>query len=175
MTVFVDTGVFYALLDKGDTNHLDAVSVMAHALEGKFGRVYTSDYVVLETTLLLRARLGSDSVKAFTRFLKKSGITTIVMDEPTYRKALGLLVRMPGRLSLCDATTVVLMEDLGIGALASFDLKSFSGLVPNIVGKGYFASLSEGERKRIRKLFVRQQQEKPVDRSLNKSTPSQPV
>jgi len=55
MSILIDTGVFYALLDRGDTNHLDAVAVMAHTLEGKFGKAYTTDYVVLETTLLLKS------------------------------------------------------------------------------------------------------------------------
>ena len=38
MAILIDTGVFYALLDKGDVNHLDAVAVMAHTLEGKFSK-----------------------------------------------------------------------------------------------------------------------------------------
>ena len=46
----------------------------------------------------------------------------------------------------------MLIEDLGIGVLASFDLKSFSGLVANIIGKGYYASLSDEEKKRVKQL-----------------------
>jgi len=64
MAILIDTGVFYALLDRGDMDHLDAVAVMAHTLEGKFGKAYTTDYVVLETTLLLKSRLGAEAVKA---------------------------------------------------------------------------------------------------------------
>ena len=64
MAILIDTGVFYALLDKGDANHLDAVAVVAHTLEGEFGKAYTTDYVVLETTLLLKSRLGAEAVEA---------------------------------------------------------------------------------------------------------------
>jgi len=152
MTILIDTGVFYALLDKGDVNHLDAVAIMVHTLEGKFGRAYTTDYVVLETTLLLRSRLGPEAVKAVVDFLEKSGIAILIVDEPIFRRALKLLVEMPERLSLCDAAIVVLMEELGIRLLASFDLRSFSGLVPNIIGKGYFASLSDEEKARVKRL-----------------------
>jgi len=134
MTILIDTGIFYALLDKGDVNHLDAVAVMIHTLEGKFGRAYTTDYVVLETTLLLKSRLSAEAAKAMVDFLDRSGISTLIVDEPILRKSLKLLVKIPERLSLCDAASIVLIEDLGIGVLASFDLKSFSGLVANIIG-----------------------------------------
>ena len=152
MTILIDTGIFYALLDKGDVNHLDAVAVMIHTLEGKFGRAYTTDYVVLETTLLLKSRLSAEAAKAMVDFLDRSGISTLIVDEPILRKSLKLLVKMPERLSLCDAASIVLIEDLGIGVLASFDLKSFSGLVANIIGKGYYASLSDEEKKRVKQL-----------------------
>jgi len=152
MTILIDTGIFYALLDKGDVNHLDAVAVMIHTLEGKFGKAYTTDYVILETTLLLKSRLSAEVVKAMVDFLDRSGISTLIVDEPILRKSLKLLVKIPKRLSLCDAASIVLIEDLGIGVLASFDLESFSGLVANIIGKGYYASLSDEEKKRVKQL-----------------------
>jgi len=152
MTILIDTGIFYALLDKGDVNHLDAVAVMIHTLEGKFGKAYTTDYVILETTLLLKSRLSAEAVKAMVDFIDRCGISTLIVDESILRKSLKLLVKMPERLSLCDAASIVLIEDLGIGVLASFDLKSFSGLVANIIGKGYYASLSDEEKKRVKQL-----------------------
>jgi len=82
-------------------------------------------------------------------FLNRSGISILVVDEPIFRKALELLIEMPERLSLCDAASVVLIEELNIRTLASFDLRSFSGLMANIVGKGYYASLSDEEKKRV--------------------------
>jgi len=152
MAILIDTGVFYALLDKGDVNYLDAVAVMTHTLEGKFGRAYTTDYVILETTLLLKSRLGVEAVEAMIDFLNRSGILILVVDEPIFRKALKLLIEMPKRLSLCDAAIIVIIEELDIRTLASFNLRSFSGLVANIIGKGYYASLSDKEKERIKQL-----------------------
>ena len=152
MAILIDTGVFYALLDKGDVNYLDAVAVMTHTLEGKFGRAYTTDYVILETTLLLKSRLGIEAVEAMIDFLNRSGILILVVDEPIFRKALKLLIEMPKRLSLCDAAIIVIIEELDIRTLASFNLRSFSGLVANIIGKGYYASLSDKEKERIKQL-----------------------
>lgn len=152
MAILIDTGVFYALLDKGDVNYLDAVAVMTHTLEGKFGKTYTTDYVILETTLLLKSRLGIEAVEAMIDFLNRSGILILVVDEPIFRKALKLLIEMPKRLSLCDAAIIVIIEELDIRTLASFNLRSFSGLVANIIGKGYYASLSDKEKERIKQL-----------------------
>ena len=152
MAILIDTGVFYALLDKGDVNYLDAVAVMTHTLEGKFGRAYTIDYVILETTLLLKSRLGIEAVEAMIDFLNRSGILILIVDEPIFRKALKLLIEMPKRLSLCDAASIVIIEELDIRTLASFNLRSFSGLVANIIGKGYYASLSDKEKERIKQL-----------------------
>jgi len=46
MAILIDTGVFYALLDKGDVNHLDAVAVMAHTLEGNIVKPRIKLYLV---------------------------------------------------------------------------------------------------------------------------------
>ncbi|HEW93583.1 MAG TPA: PIN domain-containing protein [Thermoprotei archaeon] len=153
MSVFIDTCIFYALLDRGDVNHLDSIAIMIHTLNGKFGKAYTSDYVILETTLLSRSRLGVEVVKAIMNFLNRSGIVVLIVDESIFKEALKLLSKKPKRLSLCDAASIILMEKLDIKVLASFDLKSFRGLVPNIIGKGYYASLSDAEKKHIKSLI----------------------
>ena len=153
MSIFINTCIFYALLDRGDVNHLDSIAIMTHILKGKFGRAYTSDYVVLETTLLLRSRLGVEAVKAMINFLKGSGIAVLIVDEPIFKEAFKLLVEKPEQLSLCDAASIILMKKLDIKVLASFDLRSFRGLVPNIIGKGYYVSLSDVEKKHIKSLI----------------------
>jgi len=153
MSIIIDTGVFYALLDRGDINHLDALAIMVHTLDGRFGKAFTTDYIVLETTLLLKARIGVDAVKAILGFLEESGITVIVIDEVTFRKSLKILLKNPEILSLCDAATLSLIEELNIETLATFDLRSFSSYTVNIVGKGYFSTLNKEEKERIRNLL----------------------
>ncbi|MHA1593272.1 MAG: type II toxin-antitoxin system VapC family toxin [Candidatus Baldrarchaeia archaeon] len=162
MSIFVDTGVFYAMLDRNDANHMDAVAIMIHALEGKFGQVITTDYVVLETTLLLKARIGSKTVEDFLRFLERSGIATVVVDEETYRRTVELMKKHPEKLSLCDAATLVIMKDWKVKNLATFDLRSFGNLAVAIVGKGYFNSLSEKEKRRISSLIERWSVQKDI-------------
>ena len=149
MSIFIDTGIFYALLDEKDINHIDALAIMTHILEGKFGKAVTTDYVILETTLLLKTRIGPKVVKSFLDFLEESGITTIIVDKETFEKTLKLVKKHPKSLSICDAPTLTILEDWNINNLATFNLRSFKNLTENIVGKGYFNALTNREKEKI--------------------------
>ena len=94
-------------------------------------------------------RVSLEDKERLAKFAKKVNASSLA---ETFRKALELLIEMPERLSLCDAASVVLIKELSIRMLASFDLRSFSGLVPNIIGKGYYASLSDEEKKKVEQL-----------------------
>ena len=153
MSILIDTGIFYALLDEGDINHIDALAIMTHILEGKFGKAVTTDYVILETTLLLKTKIGPEAVKNFLNFLEQSGITTITIDEETFQKTLKLVKKHPRSLSICDAATLTIIEDWNINNLATFNLRSFKNLAENIIGKGYFNTLTNNEKEKIKTLI----------------------
>lgn len=155
MTILIDTGILYAVFDRSDIHHLDSLAILTHSLEGKFGRPYTTDYVVLESTTLLRQRGGGKIAGAFLRMLRNSGITVIVVDEGLYAGAMDLFERDTERMSLCDAASLVIIEKLGIGRLATFDERSFSVLVKEFVGRAYFQALTEEEKGRLRRLIDR--------------------
>src|SRR5216684_5853637 len=152
MTMMIDTGVFYALFDRSDIHHLDSLALLTDALEGRFGAPYTTDFVVLESTLLLRGRGGPGMARALIRLLKKGGISVMLLEEEVYAEALGLFDERAETLSLCDAASVVLMKKLNIQRLASYDERSFFGMAKQIVGRGYFESLEETRQKLIRAL-----------------------
>ena len=152
MSIFIDTGIFYALLDEKDINHIDALAIMTHILEGKFGKAVTTDYVILETTLLLKTKIGPKVVKSFLDFLEESGITTITIDKETFEKTLKLVKKHPRSLSICDAATLTIIEDWNINNLATFNLRSFKNLAENIIGKGYFNTLTNHEKEKIKTL-----------------------
>nr|WP_276261275.1 PIN domain-containing protein [Haloglomus sp. DT116] len=59
MSVFVDTGVFYAHQDPDAERHDAAVAAFDDLLDGLFGQPYTSDYVLDEVVTLTRVRTGS--------------------------------------------------------------------------------------------------------------------
>ena len=54
--LFVDTGAFYAAADASDEHHQAAAAIFT--ARGRAGDLVTSDYVFVETWMLVRARLG---------------------------------------------------------------------------------------------------------------------
>ncbi|MGH8624930.1 MAG: type II toxin-antitoxin system VapC family toxin, partial [Gammaproteobacteria bacterium] len=59
--VFVDTGAWYALIDRADPDHGDVTT----QFKAYRGRLVTSNFVFDETLTLLRYRLGWQSAHAF--------------------------------------------------------------------------------------------------------------
>ena len=151
MTAFLDTGALYGALDRSDEHHADAISVVYHALKGKWGRVYTSNYVEVETTLLLGSRLGRAAARAVPPFLAKSGFKELVVDEETHSKAVELFDG-DERLSLTDASTVLLMKVVGAKTVISFDGRSLGGRDFEVKGAGYWESLTVAEKADVKAL-----------------------
>src|SRR4030067_1819491 len=52
MSVFVDTGAFLAYRNQKDRYHEIALKLFREALKGKYGQIYTSDYVYDEALTL---------------------------------------------------------------------------------------------------------------------------
>ena len=58
MSIFIDTGVFYAQQHEAAGRHDVATDALREMLTGRFGTIYTSDYVHDEAVTLVRARTG---------------------------------------------------------------------------------------------------------------------
>lgn len=155
----IDTGVFYAFFDTKDIHYRDSTALLTHCLEGRFGQPFTTDYVVLETTVLTQRKLGADVSLAFVNFLHESGVRTIASGDEYYGRALESFHKNFPRLSLCDAATVVIMNALGVQALASYDKRSFAGLVQEVRGMDYFESLSREEQTSLKKKILMRQRD----------------
>lgn len=138
MSVFVDTGVFYAHHDTDANRHEDAVAAFDGLLDGSYGQPYTSDYVLDETVTLTRVRTGSfdaaDTVAG--RVLGEDPFPdvfeTIDVGPDDVREALETFRRYDDHdLSFTDATILRLCDSRGIDAVLSFD-DDFDGLVDRI-------------------------------------------
>lgn len=151
----LDTGAFYAFFDLKDPHYLDSAALLFHCFEGRFGQPFTSDYIVLETTLLTQRKLGADVPLSFVNFLHESEIRTVAAGAEYYEPSLEIFRKNFPRLSLCDAATIAIMNDLDLQALVSYDERSFRGLVKEIRGMNYFGSLSKEEQTRVKNKLLK--------------------
>lgn len=138
MSVFVDTGVFYAHHDTDASRHEVGVAALNHVLQSsKYGRVMTSDYVYDEVVTLTHRRTGAveDGIRVGKR-IRGDG----------YPNAIELLYSSPARfdeaveiyetyadhdLSFTDAMTVAMTEEYDIDSVLSFD-DDFDGVVDRL-------------------------------------------
>ncbi len=81
-----------------------------------------TDYVLDETYLLLRMRLGIDAVRGFRERLTRSGHPRVVrVGERDFEEALEMMIaHTDQRWSLTDCTSFVLMRQLAIPSAFSF-------------------------------------------------------
>ncbi len=143
MSILIDTSIFYALFDPSDRFHRDSTAIVYHILKGKYGRPYTIDYVLVETTLLMNSRGLMHKIPLFIEFLYKEGIKIININSRILNKALKIFLADP-KISLTDSAEVVVAEKMGIRYIASFD-KFFSKFGLIVLGKHYINTLSEAE------------------------------
>jgi len=138
MSVFVDTGVFFAHHVEEASRHEAAVSAFDRVLDGTHGQPYTSDYVLDETVTLTRRRTNSfDAADAVARRILGDGrypdvFETITVGPDTVRDALETFRRYDDHdLSFTDSATVALCESRDIDAVLSFD-DDFDELVDRV-------------------------------------------
>jgi len=134
LAVFIDTGVFVALRNADDELHTRSKELIKQALKGKFGRVYTSDYVIDEavTTALVRTRRHDLAVDIGKYIIESPRITKLWTTKDTFDTAWQKFKTFKDKpLSFSDCTSLALMEKNRIKQIMSFD-SDFDGLTPRI-------------------------------------------
>ena len=136
MAILVDTGAFYALADKSDTLHLRARNFYSgHYAEGKF---VTTDYILIETWILLKYRLGRKAAMLFWKNLMSGMIPVFGVQRVDLIKALSISQDFKDQdYSIIDCTTFALMNRTGIVDVFAFD-EHFRSYRYGIGRKGYF-------------------------------------
>jgi hypothetical protein len=154
MSIFLDTCLFFGTYNINDALHKDAIAIYVSAFSGRWGMIYTSDYIIDETSTLLKVKASpSLSLQFLKAVIESKGISIITIDGEIFERSCKIFEKYhekPG-LSFTDAATISVMKSLELDALASFDERSFEGIIDQRVGKDFWSSLSEGERKQIEK------------------------
>ena len=134
MALFIDTGIFVAAVNIADKNCERAKELLEKVLEGEFGAVYTSDYVIDETitATLARTKKLELAIGVGEYVLGTPRIRKLRVSEDVFDSAWGKFKSLGGRpMSFTDCTSLALMEKSGVRNIASFD-SGFDGLVERI-------------------------------------------
>jgi predicted nucleic acid-binding protein len=138
MSVFVDTGVYYALQNQRANRHEAAKEAFRAVLQGEHGTAFTSEYIYDEAVTLVLVRTGEyeEARTVGDRMLGRGDypgtVDLLEIDRETFDRADELFDRYSDQLlSFTDASTVALVESYEIDHVLSFD-DDFDGIVPRL-------------------------------------------
>lgn len=116
---FVDSSAIIALVNREDTIHSQAVDAY-HELVNDGYRLFTTNYVVAETVLLIDIGFGPDAAR---EWLRDHRLPVYHADDQDERRAIANITssRRGSRISMTDAISTVVMERLGISDAFAVD------------------------------------------------------
>ena len=121
-TLFVDTGAWYALADRSDQHHNEAVEVYPELLSS-YPPLRTTNLVIAETYILIRRGIGYQAAIAFLENIASSPrIVRIYSDSLLEETAESILRQYQDQdFSYTDAVSFAVMKQYGITEAFSFD------------------------------------------------------
>jgi predicted nucleic acid-binding protein len=121
-SVFVDTSAFYALIDKDDRFHAQAVTLFRRGDKEDWSFV-TASTNIYETYTLILGRIGKPSLALGFLDRVRDGLCEVILVSRRHHDAATALVRKsPNRkYSLFDALGFVIMAEQGIHKALAFD------------------------------------------------------
>ena len=120
MTIFVDTGAWYAVADSSDRHH--AAASRFYLSEAAPGRFVTSDLVMAEAWTLIASHLGRPAAVRFWETLRDARIPVLPLEVTDIEAAWHIAQGFPDQdFSFTDCTSFALMERLGVTEAFAFD------------------------------------------------------
>lgn len=117
--VFVDTGAWYALVDRNDPDHQEVVS----KLQEHKARLVTSNFIIDETLTLMRCRLNWEIAHAFGAKMREGMLSRIARISSADEDASWeIFTRHHDQaFSFTDCTSFALMARLNIETAIAID------------------------------------------------------
>ena len=120
MSIFIDTSAFLAVLNANDRFHEQARQAWDEILSSDT-ILFSSNYVLLETTALLQHSFGIEAVRLFENDILPV-IEIMWLDEAVHKQGMSaLLIANRRDLSLVDCTSFEIMRQSGLETAFTFD------------------------------------------------------
>ena len=120
MSLFVDTSALFAFLDADQPRHAEVIDAWERAVMEE-RRLFTSNYVLVESFALVQHRLGLEPVRALADILVPM-LRPLWIDEELHAAAVAALFAAGRRkLSLVDCTSFELMRRHGLTEAFALD------------------------------------------------------
>lgn len=121
MSIFIDSGAFYALADENDKHHERAKAFYSDNYEA--GLFSTSDYVFVESWSLIHHKIGKAAARGFWNTIRKNIFSVHRITTLDLERAWDISNKYQDQdLSLVDCTSFALMERLGFNEAFAFDI-----------------------------------------------------
>ena len=123
----LDTGFFYATIDKKDRNHLQVIQALPTVSE----EILLPVPVLVEVSYLLASRLGHSAMRKCVRQLADSPLellSVLSADLPRIHELLEQYADL--KLDFTDAAIVTLAERLDIRKILTVDVRDFRTIRP---------------------------------------------
>jgi predicted nucleic acid-binding protein len=133
MSVFADTGAFLAYRNKNDKYHDIAIKQFNDALKGRYGQIYTSDYVFDEALTLALVRTKNIAVAIdIAEVIRSPRIKMVFVDAGILERSVKTFRQYSDRnLSFTDAVSIEIINELDIDKYLGFD-SHFHGIVEQV-------------------------------------------
>jgi predicted nucleic acid-binding protein len=120
MSVFADTSGIYAVFDQLDANHSRAMDAWKDWLQRR-ERLFTNNYVLLETASLLQKRIGVAAVRGLHEDVVPLLRVEWVSEEQHHAGVAAVLAASRRQLSLVDCVSFQTMRQHGLRIAFCFD------------------------------------------------------
>ena len=120
MSVFADTSALLAFLDADQPRHADVIDAWDRLIDGE-RRLFTSNYVLVESFALVQRRLGLEALRALADVIVPM-MQPLWIDEELHAAAVAALFAAGRRrLSLVDCASFELMRRRGLTEAFALD------------------------------------------------------
>ena len=120
MNAFIDTSAFLAILNANDQFHPPAREIWNKLLNSG-ATLFTSNYILLETSALLQHRFGIEALRLFEGDMLPV-MEICWVDQTIHEQGMSALLAANRRdLSLVDCTSFEIMRQRGLKKVFTFD------------------------------------------------------